>query len=83
MASCLAGSRFSRVVGNAPKCGSMEIIVNEHASTGTGLSRLLDWQSYEYVAVACKKCGYTEFYNKAILGDERNAVKILDLILGS
>ncbi|ALL00791.1 hypothetical protein Pyrde_0741 [Pyrodictium delaneyi] len=66
-----------------PKCGSMEIIVNEHAFTGTGLSRLLDWQSYEYVAVTCKKCGYTEFYNKAILGDERNAVKILDLIFGS
>ena len=66
-----------------PKCSSTQIVVNEHAFTGTGISRFIDWQAYEYVAVTCEICGYTEFYSKSVLGDERKAVKILDLIFGT
>ncbi len=33
-----------------PKCDDQEIIIDEYSFTGTGLLRLLDWQSYEYVA---------------------------------
>jgi len=65
-----------------PKCGSTEIVVNEHAFTGTGFTRLLDWQHYEYLAVTCRRCGYTEFYSKRILGDERKAIQILDMLFG-
>lgn len=66
-----------------PKCGSQEIIINEHSFTGTGLSRLLDWQTYEYVAVTCARCGYTEFYSKQVLGGEKSAIQILDFLFGS
>jgi len=45
-----------------PKCGSHEIIINEHSFTDTGLSRLFDLQSYGYVAVTRARCGYTELY---------------------
>jgi len=66
-----------------PKCGSQDIIINEHALTGAGFTRLMNWQSYEYVAVTCARCGYTEFYSKQVLGGEREAMKILDLLFGS
>ncbi len=65
-----------------PKCSSMEIIINEHAFTGSGLTRLLNWQSYEYLAVTCRRCGYTEFYSKQVLGDEKTAIQILDILFG-
>ena len=65
-----------------PKCGSTSIIVNEHTFTGSGFTRLLDWQAYEYVAVTCKRCGYTEFYSRQVLGDESTALQILDLLFG-
>ena len=59
-----------------------QIIVNEHTFTGSGFTRLLDWQAYEYVAVTCKRCGYTEFYSRQVLGDESTALQILDLLFG-
>ncbi|MCS7385416.1 MAG: zinc ribbon domain-containing protein [archaeon GB-1867-005] len=65
-----------------PKCGCSDVDVNEHAFTGSGFTRLIDLQCYEYLAVTCRKCGYTEFYSKAVLKDEETAFQILDLILG-
>lgn len=65
-----------------PKCGAPNPRARRIAVTGAGLSRLLNWQHIEYVAVSCKRCGYTELYDAEVVGDERKAMGILDLILG-
>ncbi|WP_164214587.1 zinc ribbon domain-containing protein [Virgibacillus sp. YIM 98842] len=46
------------------KCGSVEVDTKEVAMTGTGLSKMFDMQHNHFLAVFCKDCGYTEFYNK-------------------
>ena len=45
------------------------------AMTGTGLSKLFDVQNNQFTVVYCKKCGYSEFYNKK----SSTASNILDL----
>ncbi|ALC82340.1 MULTISPECIES: zinc ribbon domain-containing protein [Bacillus] len=60
------------------KCGSTEAGQKEIATTGTGLSKMFDVQNNRFLVVYCKKCGYSEFYNKdASLGGN-----ILDLFFG-
>lgn len=59
-----------------PKCGHEETDVDEVATTGMGLTRLLDVQNRRFHAVSCENCGYTEFYRG------RDADVIVDLFLG-
>lgn len=60
------------------KCGSRDAGQKEVAMTGTGLSKMLDIQKNKFLVVYCKKCGYSEFYNReASLGGN-----ILDLFFG-
>ncbi|RLE57841.1 MAG: hypothetical protein DRJ40_01110 [Thermoprotei archaeon] len=66
-----------------PKCGSIEFKIQEHAFTGAGLTRLLDWQAYEYVAVICCRCGYTEFYSKEVIDGIKEGIRLLDLLTGT
>ncbi len=67
-----------------PKCGTSDPYINEHSFTGSGLSRLLNWQAYTYIAITCRHCGYTEFYNKEILtGKKDTLMQILDLLFGT
>ncbi|WEG14771.1 zinc ribbon domain-containing protein [Pullulanibacillus sp. KACC 23026] len=61
------------------KCGSQDIGQKDVAMTGTGLSKMFDIQSNQFTVVYCKKCGYSEFYNK----QSSTASNILDLFLGS
>ncbi|RFA94837.1 zinc ribbon domain-containing protein [Pyrobaculum aerophilum] len=65
-----------------PKCGSSSFIIEEHSLTGTGLTRLLDWEAYEYVALICGRCGYTEFYSKKVIGGIKEGTRLLDLLFG-
>jgi uncharacterized protein len=46
------------------KCGSKDAATKDVAMTGTGLSKLFDVQNNQFTVVYCKKCGYSEFYNK-------------------
>jgi hypothetical protein len=59
-----------------PKCGHEEAEVDEVATTGAGLTRVLDLQNRRFHAVSCTNCGYTEFYR----GDDADV--ILDFFLG-
>ena len=65
-----------------PKCGTRKPIVRKVAMTGAGLSRLFDWQHLEYYMVSCSRCGFTEVYDARVLGDEKKAMSILDLLFG-
>ncbi|MGI2328253.1 zinc ribbon domain-containing protein [Planococcus sp. YIM B11945] len=46
------------------KCGTRDAGTKEIATTGTGLSKMLDIQHNKFIVVYCKNCGYSEFYNK-------------------
>ncbi len=65
-----------------PKCGARSPIVRKVAWTGSGMSRIFNWQHLEYYAVSCSKCGYTELYDAIVMGDETRAMSILDLLFG-
>ncbi|CAM3797625.1 zinc ribbon domain-containing protein [Mesobacillus zeae] len=60
------------------KCGSTDAGQKEVAMTGTGLSKLFDVQTNQFIVVYCKDCGYSEFYNK----QASKASNILDLFFG-
>ncbi|WP_226001973.1 zinc ribbon domain-containing protein [Paenibacillus sp. BJ-4] len=60
------------------KCGSRNAKTKEVAMTGTGLSKMFDIQSNQFVVVYCANCGYSEFYNK----QSSMGSNILDLFFG-
>jgi len=60
------------------KCGSRDAATKEVAMTGTGLSKMFDIQKNQFVVVYCKKCGYSEFYNR----ESSTGSNILDLFFG-
>src|SRR5690349_2644194 len=45
------------------KCNNTQASVDWIAGTGTGPSRLLNWQIKQFLSISCEHCGYTEFYN--------------------
>ena len=60
------------------KCGSNDAANKEVAMTGTGLSKMFDIQHDQFIVEYCKKCGYSEFYNK----QSSTASNVLDLFFG-
>jgi len=62
------------------KCKSSGGITKRVATTGTGISKLLDIQHNKYIAISCRRCGYTEFYNPSILEEQSRLGDILDVI---
>ncbi|MFA9456409.1 zinc ribbon domain-containing protein [Halalkalibacter sp. AB-rgal2] len=46
------------------KCGHTEAKTKEIATTGTGLSKMLDIQHNKFIVVYCTNCGYSELYNR-------------------
>ena len=65
------------------KCHSSGAKVKSLAMTGTGISRLLDFQHNRYVFASCNNCGYSEVYNLDTLkGSKEKAGNILDIIFG-
>lgn len=60
------------------KCGGTETGTKEIATTGTGLSKIFDVQHNKFLVVYCKKCGYSELYNrKSSMGSN-----VIDLFFG-
>lgn len=60
------------------KCGSRDAATKEVAMTGTGLSKLFDVQNNKFLVVYCKKCGYSEFYNREM----STGSNVLDFFFG-
>ncbi|WLR56432.1 zinc ribbon domain-containing protein [Mesobacillus subterraneus] len=60
------------------KCGSKDAGQKDVAMTGTGLSKMFDFQNNQFTVVYCKNCGYSEFYNK----NASAGSNILDLFFG-
>lgn len=60
------------------KCGSFDAAQKDVAMTGTGLSKMFDIQHNQFIVVYCRKCGYSEFYNRASSAGSN----ILDLFFG-
>ena len=62
------------------KCNHHGAQVNKLAMSGTGLSRLLEFQPYRYAYASCQNCGYTEVYNLQTLEGKDNLCNFLDLL---
>ncbi len=60
------------------KCGGTEAATKEIATTGTGLSKMFDIQHNKFLVVYCKKCGYSELYNK----ETSTASNVIDFFFG-
>ncbi|MHC4450295.1 MAG: zinc ribbon domain-containing protein [Planctomycetota bacterium] len=71
------GERF-----RCSKCQGRGAITKRVAATGTGFSKLFDIQQHRFIAVSCRKCGYTELFNPDILEGKKHAGDVLDLIFG-
>ncbi len=65
------------------KCEAQGAEVKRIATTGTGISKLMNWQSNTFIAASCKNCGYTEMYNPEMLERRRHGMDILDALFGS
>ena len=66
-----------------PKCNSRVRRVEKIATTGAGLTKLLDWQTNVFYAVICENCGYVELYSKEVVDGRGDRFKdILDVIFG-
>ncbi|WP_078596667.1 zinc ribbon domain-containing protein [Evansella clarkii] len=60
------------------KCGHTEAKTKEIATTGTGLSKLMDIQHNRFLVVYCTNCGYSELYNK----QTSKASNVVDFFFG-
>lgn len=65
-----------------PKCRNLGASTKRIAATGTGLSKILDIQHNEFIAVSCVRCGYTELYNPDILERKKVLGSVLDVLFG-
>ena len=65
------------------KCNNTGASVKSLAMTGTGLSKIIDFQHNRYTFASCTHCGYTEVYDLDKLSGGKDTVgNILDLIFG-
>ena len=64
------------------KCGNRGGKVRRIATTGQGISRILDFQYNNFVTVSCKKCGFTELFDAEPLQGRGTTGKLLDVIFG-
>ena len=64
------------------KCGGKGASAKRIAATGTGLSKLIDIQHNHFIAVSCRNCGYTEFYNPDMLEGKSMLGSVLDVLFG-
>lgn len=63
-----------------PKCKQKGAEVKRVATTGAGISKLLDIQHNQFLAVSCRNCGFTEFYNPSMLEGNRTLGTVLDIL---
>jgi len=62
------------------KCKQTGAEVKRIAATGTGISKMLDIQHNQFLAVSCRNCGFTEIYNPGMLEEKRTLGTILDVL---
>lgn len=62
------------------KCKDRGAHVERLAMSGTGLSRLLEFQPHRYAFVSCRNCGYTEIYNLRILEGKDDLGDVVDML---
>lgn len=60
------------------KCGHTEVEEGTLSATGSGFSKIFDLQHNNFTTIACKNCGYTEFYKV----DKNRTTDIVDLFFG-
>ena len=65
------------------KCRNTGANVRRVASTGTGISRFFDVQHNRFIAVSCRHCGFTEFFDPNVLEGKDNLGTILDVLFTS
>jgi predicted nucleic-acid-binding Zn-ribbon protein len=66
-----------------PRCKQAGAHVEKLAMSGTGLSRLLEIQTYRYAFVSCHNCGYTEVYNLHTLEGKDDLGTILEVLFSN
>lgn len=59
------------------KCEATEYATGEIRTTGSGLSRFLNFQNQKFKTVSCANCGYTEVYRANAGGAVGNIFDIL------
>jgi predicted nucleic-acid-binding Zn-ribbon protein len=64
------------------KCNSSGAVTKRISASGTGISKLLDIQHNQFIAVSCRHCGYTEVYNPEVLEGKRHLGSVLDVLFG-
>jgi predicted nucleic-acid-binding Zn-ribbon protein len=62
------------------RCHQHGATVERLAMSGTGISRLLEIQRYQYSFVSCTNCGYTEVYNLRTLEGKNNLSDFLEVL---
>jgi len=50
------------------------------ATSGAGLSKILDIQHNQFITVSCNNCGYTEIYSPEVLEGRRDLGNVLDVL---
>lgn len=66
-----------------PKCSHREAAAKRIATTGAGLTRFLDVQHNQFVAVSCGHCGYTELYNPEVFEGRSDIANVFDALFGT
>jgi predicted nucleic-acid-binding Zn-ribbon protein len=65
-----------------PKCQRTGAETKRIATTGAGISKILDIEHNQFVTVSCRNCGYTEVYNPEMLEGKKTLGSILDVLFG-
>ena len=60
------------------KCNATTYETGEIRTTGSGVSRFLNLQNQKFIAISCKKCGYTDLFRR----DGSGIGSILDILSG-
>ncbi len=62
------------------RCRSYGAQVRRIATTGAGITRLMDWQCYEFIVASCIYCGLIQHYDPSIVDKSSNGWKSLDFL---
>lgn len=65
-----------------PKCKQTGARTKRISTTGSGFSKLFDFQHNQFLVVSCNNCGFTEIYNPDMLEGKRVLGTVLDVIFG-
>ncbi|MEO0814042.1 MAG: zinc ribbon domain-containing protein [Myxococcota bacterium] len=61
-------------------CGSHGGRLRRIATTGDGLSRALDFQLHQFVAIACNHCGVVKWYDSEVIEGRSNPRAFVDAL---